>query len=331
MFKGLYVLSADSYDKIYGPTERADIAELVDVYAPPQTPETVRAEAGVLAEAEVIFSGWGGAKMDEPFLAAAPKLRAVFYGAGSVRGIVTEAFWDRGIVLCSAWGANAVPVAEYTLGQVLFALKRGWHHVRALRRERQWRRQDAAVCGGYGSTVGIISLGMVGRAVCRRLEPFEVDVLAYDPFVTEAVADELGVRLCGLDEIFTRCDVVSLHTPKLKVTEGMITGEHFSSMKPNATFINTARGAVVREAEMIDVLRRRSDLLAVLDVTEPEPPADGSALWTLDNVVLTPHIAGSMGSECNRHGRYMVDELRRFAAGEALKWSITRETAASLA
>ena len=330
MLKGLYVLSSESYDKIYGPAEREDIAELVDVYAPLQTPAAVEADPGVLGQAEVIFSGWGGAKMDEAFLAAAPKLRAVFYGAGSVRGIVTEAFWGRGIVLCSAWAANAVPVTEYTLSQVLFGLKRGWHHVRDLRRERKWRRQEG-ICGAYGSTVGIVSLGMVGRGVCRRLQPFDITVLAYDPYATEVVAQELGVRLCGLDEIFRLCDVVSLHAPKLTATEGMITGEHLMSMKPNATFINTARGAVVREAEMIDVLRKRPDLLAVLDVTEPEPPAEDSPLWTMENVVLTPHIAGSMGPECNRQGRYMVDELRRFAAGAALKWSITRERAALLA
>src|SRR5690606_8819626 len=115
-----------------------------------------------------------------------------------------------------------------------------------------------------------------------------------------------------------RSDVVSLHSPWLPETVGMITGDHFRQMKPYASFINTARGAIIREAEMIAVLQDRPDLTALLDVTYPEPPAPGSPLYTLPNVVLTPHIAGSMDMECRRMGRYMVDELQRFLHDEPL-------------
>ncbi len=134
-----------------------------------------------------------------------------------------------------------------------------------------------------------------------------------------------------LEEVFARCDVVSLHAPHLKETEGMITGRHLRSMQPGATFINTSRGAVVREGEMIDALREWPDLCAVLDVTAPEPPAADSPLYDLTNVVLTPHIAGSMHGECRRMGRYMLEELRRYLRGEPLLWRIDRETAARLA
>jgi phosphoglycerate dehydrogenase-like enzyme len=122
-----------------------------------------------------------------------------------------------------------------------------------------------------------------------------------------------------------------MHTPWLKETEGMITGEHFAAMKPNATFINTARGAVVREGEMIEMLRERTDLFAVLDVTYPEPPEPGSPLYTLPNVVLTPHIAGSLSGECRRMGGYVVEELKRYLCGEPQLWPISREQAATLA
>ena len=111
----------------------------------------------------------------------------------------------------------------------------------------------------------------------------------------------------------------------------MITGEHIASMKPYAGFINTARGAVVRENELVEVLGRRPDLVAVLDVTEPEPPVADSKLYTLPNVIITPHIAGAIGNECRRMGRYMVDELRRYLNGEPLKWEITRNQTAYLA
>ena len=102
-------------------------------------------------------------------------------------------------------------------------------------------------------------------------------------------------------------------------------------MKPNATFINTARGAVIREPEMIAALRERPDVFALLDVTDPEPPAADSPLLSMPNVILTPHIAGSVDAECQRMGRYMVEELKRHLNGEPLKWEITRERAALLA
>jgi D-isomer specific 2-hydroxyacid dehydrogenase, NAD binding domain len=126
-------------------------------------------------------------------------------------------------------------------------------------------------------------------------------------------------------------EVVSLHTPWLPETEGMIRGSHLASMKRNATLINTSRGAVVWEAEMIEVLEQRPDLWAVLDVTHPEPPEPGSRLYDLPNLVLTPHIAGSLGSECRRMGCLVVDELRRYVAGVPLEHEITRERAALMA
>ena len=139
-------------------------------------------------------------------------------------------------------------MAEYTLSQILFCLKRGWQHAAAVRRDKGYSRLD--VPGGYGSVVGIVSLGMIGRMVCRHLQRFDLKVIAYDPFAAEADASELGVELCSLEEIFRRSDVVSLHTPWLPETVGLITGEHFAMMKPGATVINTSR-TVVREPEMI--------------------------------------------------------------------------------
>jgi phosphoglycerate dehydrogenase-like enzyme len=187
------------------------------------------------------------------------------------------------------------------------------------------------VAGAYGSTVGLVSLGKVGRHVVKLLQNLEVKVIAFDPFVTAAEAAELNVELCTLADVFRRADVVSLHTPWLPETEGMITGEHFTLMKSNACFINTARGVIMREQEMIEVLRQRPDLTAVLDVTYPEPPEPGSPLYTLPNVVLTPHIAGSLDNECRRMGRMVVDELKRYLNEEPLRWRITREQAARMA
>ena len=328
--QAIYLLNPDAYAKIYGPDARDEIGRLVDVIAPLQTAASVQADPSVLADVEVILSGWGMAVLDEVLLAAAPKLKAVFYGAGSIRYFTTDAMWDRGIVVTSAYAANAVPVAEFTVAAIVMSMKRVWYFAQAVRDARTFAVRSA-VPGMVGSTVGLIGLGMIGRMVAERLHGFEVKVIAYDPYVDANDAAELGVELCELDALFARADVVSLHAPWLPQTVGMITGTHLASMREDATFINTARGALVREEEMIAVLQQRPDLYAVLDVTYPEPPVPESPLYSLPNVVLTPHIAGSLDNECRRMGRTMVEELARFIRGEPLQWAVTRTHAALMA
>lgn len=329
--KALFILPASSWDLIYGPDERRDIVRAVTLLHPEALdPQAAQQHPDLLAEVEVIFSGWGAPILDAAFLDSTPRLKAFFYGAGSIRGLVTDAFWAKNIPITSSWAANAIPVAEFTLAEILFSLKRGWAYSQQIKTGQAYPPRFN-VPGAYGSTVGIISLGMIGRRVCEYLRPFDVQVVAFDPYASADLAQQLGARLENLSMVFRQADVVSLHTPWIKETEGLITGAHFESMKPGSTFINTARGAIVRETEMIEVLRQRPDLTAVLDVTYPEPPAPGSPLYTLPNVVLTPHIAGSMDHECRRMGRYVVEDLQRFLKNEPLKWQVSQELAARLA
>lgn len=336
MLKGLYILNNAAYQKIYPHSVRIAIEKVVHIYEHPIDAKSIRENLSLLHDADVIFSGWGGPLMDEEFLEAAPNLKAVFYGAGSIKNLVTDAFWERNILITSSYAANAIPVAEYTLSQILFALKKGWYFAQTIKNEQRFPADTAKILeevqGAYNSTIGIISLGMIARRVCELLRHFDLKVIAYDPFISQKDASTLNVELFPLDELFRQADVVSLHTPWLKETEGMIMGSHFASMKKNATFINTARGAVVNENEMIEVLHQRSDLQAVLDVTYPEPPHPGSLLYTLPNVVLTPHIAGAVtNSECRRMGMYVVEELRRFINGQPALWGITKEKATTMA
>ncbi len=332
MLKGLFILGEAPYKKIYGPAELADLHQLVDFQAPPQTAESIRENLDLLADVDVIFSGWGGPLLDETFLNAAPRLKAFFYGAGSIRGIMTDAFWERDIPITSAAAANAVPVAEFTLAQIILSLKQVWRATTLTRTQGHYpTHAELNVPGLYKSTVGLISLGVIGRMVAEHLQHFQVNIIAYDPFINPDIADQLNIELCSLDDVFRRADVVSLHSPWLPETVGMITGEHFRMMKPYASFINTARGAIVREEEMIAALQDRPDLTALLDVTYPEPPPSGSPLYTLPNIVLTPHIAGSMDTECHRMGRYMVEELQRFLNQEPLHYAVSQEQFARMA
>ncbi|MBN2558293.1 MAG: hydroxyacid dehydrogenase, partial [Clostridia bacterium] len=277
---------------------------------------------------------------DKSFLEKTPRLEAVFYGAGSIRGIVTPEFWDFGIVITSSWAANAVPVSEYTFAQIVLCLKNAYKinkiyckgfipsessFKQALQKHTGYFDGGKILHGAYGTTVGIISLGMIGRMVCDKLKSLDVGIVAYDPYADKEYAKSNGIELVSLEELFRSSHVVSLHAPLLTATEKMIKKEHFQSMMPGASFINTARGAIVDEEGMVEVLEERKDLTAVLDVTHPEPPLAGSKLYSLENVFLTPHIAGSMDEECRRMGKYAVDELERYINGEKLRYRITKE------
>ncbi|WP_186577261.1 hydroxyacid dehydrogenase [Aquibacillus kalidii] len=325
MVKGLYIMNQDTFDIVYPEQVRKGIEAISDIYRPPMTNQQIQQDISILKEVEVIFSGWGGPKLDQALLDAAPNLKAFFYAAGSLKNIVTEATWNRNLLMTNAVRANAIPVAEFTLSQILFCLKNGWAYTRSIRKTKQFPQKPFNIPGAFGSTVGIVSLSTVGRIVCELLKPFDINIIGYDPYISDEEAKQLGVELCSLEETFKRSDVVSLHAPLLKETEGMITKEHFSVMPPNSSFINTSRGAIVREPEMIEVLQDRPDITAVLDVTFPEPPSQDSPLYQLENVVLTPHLAGSEGDECGRMGYYMLEEFKRYLNGEPLQWQVKKE------
>lgn len=325
MVKGLFIMNQEPFELVYPTEVRQEIERLADIYSPPMSNDELQKDLSILQNAEVIFSGWGGPKLDEKLLSEAPHLKAFFYAAGSLKGIATAATWNRDIIMTNAVKANAIPVAEFTLSQILFCLKNGWEYTRRVRRTRQFPNKPFNIPGAFKSTVGLISLSTIGRSVCELLKLFDIRVIAYDPFVKEEEAKQLGVELCSLDDIFTQSDVVSLHTPLLEETTGLIGKEHFLQMVPNASFINTARGAIVRESEMIEVLKQRPDITAVLDVTFPEPPDPDSPLYHLENVVLTPHLAGSEGKECGRMGYYMLEEFKRYLKGETLQWQVRKD------
>jgi phosphoglycerate dehydrogenase-like enzyme len=321
--RAIFLLDAETFPLVFGAAEQAELAAALDYAVPPLTAAQLETAPGPFDSVEAILSSWSVPVMDEKMLARFPRLRVVFHAAGTVKPFVTEALWRRGIRVSSAARVNAIPVAEFTLSQVIFCLKHGWQRVFEVRAGTHFRRQDESVPGTYGSTVGLISLGHTGRLVAERLRPLEVNVIAYDPHFPIGEAAKLGVELCGLDEVFARSDIVSCHTPLLPETTGLVRERHFALMRRGASFLNTARGAVVDEGGMISVLQRRPDLFAVLDVTWPEPPGADSPLRALPNVVLTPHIAGSLGGEYLRIGRMVVEEVRRYARGEPMLGEVT--------
>lgn len=266
-----------------------------------------------LGEVDVLVSTWGMPPVDEALLALAPRVRGIFYAAGSVKGFVTPALWARGITVSSAATVNAIPVAEYTVAVIVLSNKRFWQ----VMRQPGQAMPAGEPRGNYRRTVGIIGASLVGRAVMRLLQSYDLEVLLYDPFVDAAEAARLNVQQTTLPELMARADVVSLHAPNLPHLRHMIDATLLASMQNGATFINTARGALVNEQALLrEVSSGR--IHAVLDVTDPEPPVADSPFYTLPNVIYTPHIAGSMAQECQRMVDFALDELERFLAGAPL-------------
>jgi len=323
MKRALLLLPPDSRDQIYSQEAISEIESLVELTDCSDRVGRLDNLRTVLGETEVILSGWGMMRLDEEFLSAALRLEAVLYGAGSVRSFVADEFWGQDILLTSTYAANAVPVVEYTVAALVFGLKRVLE-ARELTRKAHRFRKPAVVKGLYGAKIGIIGAGMVGGGVLEKLKGYDVKPYCYDPYLSDERRRELGAESMALDEMFGTCDAVSVHAPDIESTRGMITGEHFRSMRDGAVFINTARGRIVRESEMIDVLRAGT-ITAFIDVTDPEPPESDSPLYTLPNVFLTPHHSGSGGDEVHRQGDYVVEELRRFLKGEAPRYPVTRD------
>ncbi len=323
MKKAILLLPAWSRDRIYPPEAITEIKGLVDLTDCSDHAADLEALRPVLSETEIIVTGWGMMTLDEEFLSAAPMLEAVFYGAGSVRHLVTDSLWQRDILLTSAWASNGIPVIEFTLAALILGLKEAIPAAQATRAASTFKTPHH-VQGMYGARIGIVGVGTIGAGVLTKLKDYDVETFCYDPYLSEKRAAELGATPMGLDEIFRTCDAVTLHAANIAATEHMITGRHFRSMKDGAVFVNTARGRIIKEDEMVDELER-GRIFAFIDVTDPEPPPEGSPLYALPNVLLTPHVAGPRGNEVHRNAQYVLEELRRFLAGEKPRYPITED------
>jgi phosphoglycerate dehydrogenase-like enzyme len=271
---------------------------------------------------EVLVTGWGCPRIDADVLARAPRLRAVVHAAGSVKGHVDPAVFDRGVIVSSAAPANAVPVAEYTVAVVVLAAKRALTRANWYARDRaagDWR--SGAGTGLYGRTVGVIGASTIGRLVLERLRGFDVRPLLADPYVSVDEAQALGAELVAVDELCRRADVVSVHAPALPETHHLLDARRLALLPDGATVVNTARGSLVDTAALTDhCAKGRID--AVLDVTEPEPLPVDHPLLRLPNVLVTPHLAGSQGNELRRLGDFVVAEVGRLVRGEPLRGAI---------
>ncbi len=272
---------------------------------------------------EYLFSTWYMPTFsDSEIRKLFPNLIAVFYSAGTVK-YFAEPFLKNGIRVFTAASANGISVAEFTTSQIILANK-GYFQAQKAYKWPIWnkgfnkaRKKSEVKYGNYGATIGIIGCGTIGSTVVKLLRPYKLNVLVYDPFLSEEHAIELGVTKVELTELFMSSDVISNHLPDIPETIGMINYDQLSLMKSTVTFINTGRGRQVVEHDLAKVMRKNKNMCALLDVTSHEPMFPWNHLYFCKNVFYTPHIAGSLSNEFGRLVEFMIMAYNDVKAGKA--------------
>lgn len=323
-----------SIDYVYSAAHRQALKQRMDMLDETVCRANLDAMRDQLRDVEVICCTWNMTQFTEEELAEYfPKLKLVLYSAASVR-YFAEPFLKRGVKILSAWGAMAVPVAEFTLATILHANKGFYLSMDRYRKSDFRTGKDLAqkVCPGtYGTNVGIIGAGMIGKLVIKMLKNHRVNIKVFDPFLPQSVADELGVELTTLEDLFESCQTITNHLANNPQTEGMLNYDLFRRMNKCATFINTGRGAQVVEEDLVRALREEPDRCAVLDVTWPEPCPKDHPFWELPNVFMTPHIAGYAKEEVHCMPDCMLEEFDRYLRGEPNVYEVTLPMLATMA
>ncbi|MGD0088334.1 MAG: hydroxyacid dehydrogenase [Planctomycetota bacterium] len=320
------IFSFDIQRQIVSPATRDKMAQEFNVVLPPAegkvTPERA---ADMLRDADGCMTGWGSPNLSAEVLAQAPKLRIVAHSAGSVKPFVSDALFERGIVVTSASAEIAVDVAHFTVAEIVIGVKNVMElSAHVAQGEFHGIKGHCPPNDPRGCTVGVISASHVGRRVLQLLPHFGLQALLYDPYVSSSQARAMGAEKVELDELFERSDVVTCHAPSIPATRHIVNGARLAKLRDGAVFVNTARGSCVDEEALVSELQKRR-IWAFLDVFDPEPPPPGSPLYGCPNLTMTPHIAGSCGRGRLKLGEQALSELEAYFSGRPVQFPVTKD------
>jgi phosphoglycerate dehydrogenase-like enzyme len=280
-----------------------------------------------LKNADILLTSWGAPQLTAERLARADHLKAVIHGAGSVQGLVSDEVWRRGIRVSNAADVNAIPVAEFTLAAIILAGKKApFLAADPVVKGTAWgHRNGYGDLSNYRRTIGVVGFSRIGRRVVRLLDTLDdARCLVADPFADPDEVRRAGGVPTDLYDLLPRSDVLTLHAPENDSTRGMIGAAELALLPDHATVINTARGSLI-DARALHRECSAGRLFAILDVTEPEPlPAD-DPIRSVPNILITPHIAGSLGTEILRLSDFALDELERWLGREPLHAEVTAD------
>ncbi|WP_456327216.1 phosphoglycerate dehydrogenase [Archaeoglobus sp.] len=257
-------------------------------------------------------------KVTRDVIDKAEKLKIIGRAGVGVDNIDVDYATERGIVVVNAPGGNSVSAAEHTIGLILSVARKIPQADRSVK-EGKWERKRFVGIELRGKTLGIIGLGRIGYEVAKRMRCFEMNILAYDPYVSEERAKSVGAKLVSLEELLKNSDIITIHVPKTKETEKMISYKEFEIMKDGVYIINAARGGIVDEKALYDALVSGKVAGAALDVYEKEPPDKDNPLLRLENVVTTPHIGASTREAQMIVGMTIAEDIVNFFKGLPVK------------
>lgn len=266
-----------------------------------------------LADAHAILIR-SATNVDAEAIAAAKQLKVVARAGVGLDNVDIKSATEAGVMVVNAPTSNIISAAELTVGHIL-SLARHIPAAHASLAAGTWKRSKYTGTELFEKTVGIIGLGRIGALITERLQAFGMNVVAFDPYVTSARAQQLGVTLLSLDELLAQADFITIHMPKTPETTGMIGTDQFAAMKPTAFIVNVARGGLIDEDALYAALKSNRIAGAGLDVFVSEPPTD-SRLLGLDNVVLTPHLGASTDEAQEKAGVSVARSVRLALGGE---------------
>lgn len=226
-------------------------------------------------------------------LAKTTRCRCTIRAGAGYDSIDYKAATEMGIMVCNAPTYCTDDVADHAMGLMLAGVRNIVRLDKAMHEKRYIRALARPSRRLAGATMGIIGLGRIGSTTARRAHGWDMTILAYDPYVPQEQADVLGVKMVSLEELLERVDFLSIHCLLTDETHHLLSWDEFKRIKPGVVLANTARGAIIDEPALIAALQEGRVWAAGLDVTEQEPPADDSPLWTMDNVILTPHVSAN--------------------------------------
>ena len=267
-----------------------------------------------IADADAILVR-SATKVDAEAIAAASKLKVVARAGVGLDNVDIKAATAAGVMVVNAPTSNIISAAELTVGHIL-SLARHIPAAHAALAQGQWKRSKYTGTELFEKTVGIIGLGRIGALITARLQAFGVKVVAYDPYITSARAQQLGVTPVSLEELLQTSDFISIHMPKTPETTGMIGAEQLALMKPTASIVNVARGGLIDESALYDALVAGTIRSAGLDVFVSEPPAPETPLLALENVIVTPHLGASTDEAQEKAGVSVAKSVRLALDGE---------------
>jgi phosphoglycerate dehydrogenase-like enzyme len=326
MLKITMLQNATMTSKIFSIKSISDIEKIGELTVNEDTtdPTPLRVKE-LIRGADYVITSWGCPPLTADILESAPNLKAVIHAAGSIKGIVTPEFTQKGIRISNSAGPLGQGVAEYALGLTIVSLKNAWNLSNDTK-AGLWTENVAQVQELEDITIGVVGAGHAGRHYLQLLKNFNVDLLLFDPTLTTEQVGILGARKVSLEELAQESDVISIHAPSIPQTNHLFNERIFSLMKTGAILVNTARGSIIDEEALINTMEKGKLKYACIDVTDPEPPNIESKLRHINNIILTPHVAGLAGNGLKRIGKHVANELHLINSNKTMVGEIDQNS-----